>query len=59
MLFERYERSYSDFARSLSDPSAADDLLQDVWLAVVRNAAGYVAAGKVHHVAVYDRAHAS
>lgn len=43
VLFERYERPVFRFLRrSLRDADAADDLLQEVWLAVVRNAAGYV-----------------
>jgi RNA polymerase sigma-70 factor (ECF subfamily) len=47
MLFERYERPVFRFLRrSLSDAAAADDLLQEVWLAVVRNAAGYVPRAK-------------
>jgi RNA polymerase sigma-70 factor (ECF subfamily) len=47
LLFERYERPVFRFLRrSLGDAAAADDLLQDVWLAVVRNAAGYVPRAK-------------
>ena len=47
LLFERYERPVFRFLRrSLGDPTAADDLLQEVWLAVVRNAAGYVPRAK-------------
>jgi RNA polymerase sigma-70 factor (ECF subfamily) len=47
LLFERYERQVFRFLRrSLGDATAADDLLQEVWLAVVRNAAGYVPRAK-------------
>jgi RNA polymerase sigma factor (sigma-70 family) len=47
LLFERYERPIFRFlSRSLGDPTTADDLLQEVWLAVVRNAAGYVPRAK-------------
>src|SRR5215467_9146632 len=47
VLFERYERPIFRFLRrSLGDHAAADDLLQEVWLAVVRNAAGYAPRAK-------------
>lgn len=47
LLFERYERQVFRFLRrSLGDATAADDLLQEVWLAVVRNAAGYAPRAK-------------
>jgi RNA polymerase sigma-70 factor (ECF subfamily) len=47
LLFERYERPVFRFLRrSLGDATAADDLLQEVWLAVVRNAAGYAPRAK-------------
>jgi len=47
LLFERYERPVFRFLRrSLGDHATADDLLQEVWLAVVRNAAGYVPRAK-------------
>jgi RNA polymerase sigma-70 factor (ECF subfamily) len=47
LLFERYERPVFRFLRrSLGDAAVADDLLQEVWLAVVRNAAGYVPRAK-------------
>jgi RNA polymerase sigma-70 factor (ECF subfamily) len=47
VLFERYEGPVFRFLRrSLGDAAAADDLLQEVWLSVVRNAAGYVPRAK-------------
>jgi len=47
LLFGRYERQVFRFLRrSLGDAAAADDLLQEVWLAVVRNAAGYAPRAK-------------
>ena len=47
LLFERHERPVFRFLRrSLGDAATADDLLQEVWLAVVRNAAGYVPRAK-------------
>jgi len=47
LLFERYERPVFRFLRrSLGDAAAADDLLQEVWLAVVRSAPGYVPRAK-------------
>lgn len=46
-LFERHERPVFRFLlRSLGDAAAADDLLQEVWLAVVRNAVNYVPRAK-------------
>lgn len=47
LLFERHERKVLRFVRrSLGDATAADDLLQEVWLAVVRNAAAYAPRAK-------------
>ncbi len=47
VLFERYERPVFRFLRrSLGDAAAADDLMQEVWLAVVRNTAGYAPRAK-------------
>jgi RNA polymerase sigma-70 factor (ECF subfamily) len=47
VLFERHERPVFRFLRrSLGDPAVADDLVQEVWLAVVRNAANYVPRAK-------------
>lgn len=41
-LYDRHERAvYRFLLRSLRNPQLADDLLQETWLAVVRNAAGY------------------
>ncbi|MFN3566842.1 MAG: sigma factor [Burkholderiaceae bacterium] len=42
-LYDRHGRAvYRFLLRSLHDPQLADDLLQETWLAVVRNASGYV-----------------
>jgi RNA polymerase sigma-70 factor (ECF subfamily) len=47
LLFERHERQVFRFLRrSLGDAAAADDLMQEVWLAVVRSAAGYAPRAK-------------
>lgn len=41
-LYERHERPVFRFLRrSLGDDAAAQDLMQEVWLAVIRNAAAY------------------
>lgn len=41
-LYDRHERAvYRFLLRSVRSPEIADDLLQDTWMAVVRNAAGY------------------
>ncbi|GAB4478634.1 MAG: RNA polymerase sigma factor [Burkholderiaceae bacterium] len=41
-LYDRHERAvYRFLLRSVRSPDIADDLLQDTWMAVVRNAAGY------------------
>jgi RNA polymerase sigma factor (sigma-70 family) len=41
-LYDRHERSiYRYFLRQGAAPAAADDLLQETWLAVVRNAAAF------------------
>ncbi|NUO83088.1 GNAT family N-acetyltransferase [candidate division KSB1 bacterium] len=41
-LYDRHERAvYRFLLRSVRSPESADDLLQDTWMAVVRNAAGY------------------
>lgn len=41
-LYDRHARAvYRFLLRSLRDPQVADDLLQETWLAVVRNAPGY------------------
>jgi RNA polymerase sigma factor (sigma-70 family) len=46
-LFDRHERSvYRFLLRSTKDAAVADDLLQEVWLAVVRNASAYAARAK-------------
>lgn len=46
-LFERHERAVFRFLlRATGDAAVADDVLQDVWLAVVRNAAAYVPRAK-------------
>lgn len=41
-LYDRHERAiYRFFLRQGATPSSADDLLQETWLAVVRNAASF------------------
>jgi RNA polymerase sigma-70 factor, ECF subfamily len=41
-LYDRHERPlYRFLLRSLGDPPVAEDLLQEVWIAVIRNASGY------------------
>lgn len=47
ILYERHERPvYRYFLRSLLDPQAAQDLLQETWMAVVRNAPAYAPRAK-------------
>jgi RNA polymerase sigma-70 factor (ECF subfamily) len=47
LLYERHERPVFRFLlRSTGDAAAADDLMQETWLAVVRNTAGYVPRAK-------------
>ena len=46
-LYDRHERPVFRFLlRSLNDAAAAEDLLQEVWLSVVRNAANYEVRAK-------------
>ena len=46
-LFDRHERSvYRFLLRSTKDAAVADDLLQEVWLAVIRNASAWAPRAK-------------
>jgi RNA polymerase sigma-70 factor (ECF subfamily) len=46
-LYDRHGRAiYRFLLRSARNPQTADDLLQETWMAVVRNAAGYAPRGR-------------